>query len=120
MRFISAPNALGTSICAKRVSRADADQPSSSSRTGINGDRTVPQTDAVGLHVANGLWDAFEVMLLPLLVKRRLRRLVLFFRSTWQVWRLIVTASPATARERLFGSCGLLSLVLPCGYGDSF
>lgn len=35
------------------------------------------------------LWDTFEMMLLPLPIRRHLRFVMLFLRGTWRAWRSI-------------------------------
>ena len=59
------------------------------------------------------LWDAFEVMLLPIPIKRSLRLVTLFFRITWLCWSAIaLLVRPEERRERLLGVYGPLSLVM--------
>src|ERR1700688_4721455 len=58
-------------------------------------------------------WDAFEVMLLPLPIRRNLRLVMLFVRYTWKSWSFIAQwLGPGDRRERLLGVYGPLSLVL--------
>jgi hypothetical protein len=58
------------------------------------------------------LWDAFEIMLLPVPVKRSVRVVTLFFRYTWICWRAIAWhLTLAERRERLLGVYGPLSFV---------
>jgi hypothetical protein len=58
-------------------------------------------------------WDAFEVMLLPLPIRRNLRLVMLFIRYTWQGWSMIARRlGPGNRRERLLGVYGPLSLVV--------
>lgn len=58
-------------------------------------------------------WDAFEVMLLPLPIRRNLRLVMLFVRLTWRTWTAIgQRLGPGERRERLLGIYGPLSLVL--------
>lgn len=63
--------------------------------------------------VALIFWDAFEVMLLPLPIRRNLRLVMLFVRCTWQSWSSVAQwLGPGDRRERLLGVYGPLSLVL--------
>jgi hypothetical protein len=63
--------------------------------------------------VAVILWDTFEVMLLPLPIRRRLRFVMLFLRGTWRAWRFIARSMLRLhRRERFLGIYGPLSLVL--------
>ena len=65
------------------------------------------------LLVALIFWDAFEVMLLPLPIRRNLRLVMLFVRCTWQSWSFVARRlGPRERRERLLGVYGPLSLVL--------
>ena len=58
-------------------------------------------------------WDAFEVMLLPLPIRRHLRLVMLFVRYSWQSWTAIARRlSSGPRRERFLGVYGPLSLVL--------
>ncbi len=59
------------------------------------------------------LQDAFEVMLLPRRVQRRLRLMRLYFRTAWNAWSSIGTRLPAgPQRERFLSVFGALSMVL--------
>ena len=59
------------------------------------------------------LWDTFEVMLLPLPIRRHLRFVMLFLRGTWRAWRFIARSVPSLdRREQFLGIYGPLSLVL--------
>jgi len=62
------------------------------------------------------LGDTFEVMLLPVPVKRRVRLVMVFLRPLWGVWCLLACiARPGQRRERalgLFGPLFLVSLIL--------
>ncbi len=59
------------------------------------------------------LQDAFEVMLLPRRVQRKLRLMRLYFRSTWQFWTWFAKRFPAgPQRERFLSVYGALSMVL--------
>jgi Ion channel len=65
------------------------------------------------LFVALIFWDAFEVMLLPLPIRRNLRLVMLFVRYTWHLWSTIARRlRPGERRERLLGVYGPLSLVI--------
>jgi hypothetical protein len=59
------------------------------------------------------LQDAFEVMLLPRRVQRKLRLMRLFFRGTWVTWtRLALWFVAGPQRERFLSVYGALSMVL--------
>src|SRR5580658_8527226 len=65
------------------------------------------------LLVAIVLWDAFEVMLLPVPVKRSIRLVMIFLRTLWTMWSTLARmARPGKHRERILGLFGPLSLVL--------
>jgi hypothetical protein len=58
------------------------------------------------------LWDAFETIILPRSVSRRLRLTRLYFRGTWHVWRRFAQRFRVeNRRERVFAVYGPLSLV---------
>ena len=58
------------------------------------------------------LQDAFEVMLLPRRVARRLRLVRVFFRLGWSVWSgLAARIPPGPGRERLLSVFGPLSMM---------
>jgi len=58
------------------------------------------------------LWDTFEVMLLPVPVKRSIRLVMVFLRGLWSIWsRLARIARPGKRRERILGLFGPLSLI---------
>jgi len=58
-------------------------------------------------------WDAFEVMLLPLPIRRNLRLVMLFVRCTWKSWSFVARRlGTGERREKLLGVYGPLSLVL--------
>ncbi len=59
--------------------------------------------------------DAFEVMLLPRRVLRRLRFVAVFYRLTWAGWTALASFFPRHARRQLLGGFGALSLVLLFG-----
>ena len=59
------------------------------------------------------LWDAFETIILPRRVTRRLRLTGLFYRSVWWPWSgLAVRLSKGKRREKSLGIFGPLSLIL--------
>src|SRR6266571_485018 len=59
------------------------------------------------------LWDAFEVMILPRRVERRLRLARGFYRSTWRMWSAVGRSmSPGRRREAYLGVYGPLSLLV--------
>jgi hypothetical protein len=65
------------------------------------------------LLVAIVLWDTFEVMLLPVPVKRSIRLVMIFLRALWTIWSTLASmARPGKLRERILGLFGPLSLVL--------
>src|ERR1051325_1508504 len=58
------------------------------------------------------LWDVFETIVLPRRVTRRIRPTRLFYRFTWQPWRLLATAIRSKKRRETFlGIYGPLSLL---------
>lgn len=62
--------------------------------------------------VAVVLWEAFETIILPRRVMRRLRLTVLIYRSTWIPWRALARRIPKTRRRETFLSYyGPLSLL---------
>lgn len=58
------------------------------------------------------LWDAFEVIILPRRVSRRIRLAVLFFRSTWVPWSGIARRMGPKRRESFLAIYGPLSVLL--------
>lgn len=52
------------------------------------------------------LWEAFEVMLLPLPVKRRFRLVRLFFHWTWKSWFVVASTVPLRQRAKFIGVYG--------------
>src|SRR4051794_27577312 len=59
------------------------------------------------------LWDAFETVLVPRRIGRRIRLSRYFYRGTWRVWRTLARAIHYTPRqEALLGFYGPLSLIL--------
>lgn len=66
--------------------------------------------------IAGALQDAFEVVLLPRRVERRVRFMHYFFRFTWAVWSRLGRLLPAgIRREGFLGIYGPLSMVLLFG-----
>src|SRR5947207_11341569 len=64
------------------------------------------------LAIAIVLWDAFETVVLPRTVTRRLRLARIFFRSTWQPWARAASLFGTDARrERFLAIYGPLSLL---------
>src|SRR5689334_14183759 len=62
------------------------------------------------------LWDAFETMILPRRVARRLRLTSLFYRSIWWPWSwLTQRLTSGKQREKYLGLFGPLSLILLLG-----
>lgn len=60
--------------------------------------------------------DAFEVMLLPRRVQRRIRLMRYFFRGTWLTWRAVAKRLPeGRQREPFLGIYGALSMVVLFG-----
>ena len=58
------------------------------------------------------LWEAFETVVLPRRVTRRLRITVLFYRGTWPPWRALARSfRNAKRRESFLGYYGPLSLL---------
>src|SRR5678816_1173379 len=58
------------------------------------------------------LWDAFETIILPRRVTRRLRLTTLFYRSIWWPWSgLTRRLTSGTQREKYLGLFGPLSLI---------
>jgi hypothetical protein len=59
------------------------------------------------------LWDAFEAIVLPRGVSRRLRLARVFYRSTWIPWSAVARRMrPGNRREAFLSSYGPLSLIL--------
>ena len=58
------------------------------------------------------LWDAFETIILPRRVARRLRLAALFYRSLWWPWSGLTQLLPSKKqRENYLGLFGPLSLI---------
>ena len=65
-----------------------------------------------GVIIAVVLWEAFETIVLPRRVMRRLRLTVLIYRSTWVPWRTLARQIPKMRRRETFLSYyGPLSLL---------
>jgi hypothetical protein len=65
------------------------------------------------LLIAVVMWDAFEVIVLPRRVTRRLRMTRLFYRTTWRIWSTLTRhLASGTRRERYLSFYGPLSLIL--------
>lgn len=59
------------------------------------------------------VWDAFEALVLPRRVTRRLRPTRLFYRATWRVWRDVATRMRSGSRRETYLSFyGPLSLLI--------
>jgi hypothetical protein len=59
------------------------------------------------------LWDAFETIVLPRRIHRRLRVAALFYRTTWKLWsKKAKTMQVEHEREMYLGFYGPLSLIL--------
>src|SRR5881296_3085584 len=62
--------------------------------------------------IAVVLWDAFETVVLPRTVSRRLRLAAVYFRGTWRGWRQLAGAFRSDGRrERFLAIYGPLSLI---------
>jgi ion channel len=62
--------------------------------------------------IAIVLWDAFETVVLPRTVSRRLRLARLYFRGTWKLWaRIAQLFDSDNRRERFLAIYGPLSLI---------
>src|SRR5712692_3533397 len=58
------------------------------------------------------LWDAFETIVLPRRVVRRVRLTRMFYRATWRPWSaMAIWISPGRRRETYLGYYGPLSLL---------
>ncbi|HXQ35837.1 MAG TPA: potassium channel family protein [Anaerolineales bacterium] len=63
------------------------------------------------------LWDAFETIILPRRVIRRLRLTTLFYRSIWWPWSgLMLRLTSGKQREKYLGLFGPLSLIFLLGF----
>ena len=61
------------------------------------------------------LWDAFETIVLPRRVHRKLRLTRLFYRYTWMLWKGAVGCLPSKRRELHLSYYGPLSLLVLLG-----
>src|SRR5208283_4667485 len=67
------------------------------------------------------LWDAFETVVLPRRVTRRLRLVRLFYRLTWPLWSSAVRViSSRRKQENYLSYYGPLSLPLLLGFWAAF
>jgi Ion channel len=67
---------------------------------------------AAALLIATVLWDAFETVILPRTVTRRLRLARVYFRWTWRPWaRIARTLNSDSRRERFLAIYGPVSLI---------
>jgi hypothetical protein len=58
------------------------------------------------------LWDAFEAIILPRRVTRKIRVTRLFYRTSWALWRYVTNLLPTRkSREALLGVYGPISLL---------
>src|SRR5438034_2902428 len=68
---------------------------------------------AGALWIAVIMWDAFEAIVLPRRVTRRLRPARMFYRVTWRVWSAVVLRMrPGGRRETFLSFYGPLSLLV--------
>ncbi len=69
---------------------------------------------AVGalLLISQVLWDAFETIVLPRRVSRRIRLARLFYRATWIPLRSVARLIPVGPRENLLATYGSLALLV--------
>jgi hypothetical protein len=59
------------------------------------------------------LWDTFEVILLPIPVKRNVRLVTMFLSFFWKLWRTLAKVlRPGYRQEQVLGLFGPLSLIL--------
>ncbi len=59
------------------------------------------------------VWDAFETVLVPRRIGRRVRLTRYFYKVTWRIWRtLAVRQRTPSRREGLLGFYGPISLLL--------
>ena len=66
-----------------------------------------------GLLIAVVIWDAFEAVVLPRRVARRVRMARLFYRATWRTWSALTPhLFSRKRREAFLGFYGPLSLIL--------
>src|SRR5207247_9857999 len=68
---------------------------------------------AGALWIAVIMWDAFEAIVLPRRVTRRLRPARMFYRMTWRVWAAVPRRMrPGGRRETFLSFYGPLSLLV--------
>jgi hypothetical protein len=70
--------------------------------------------------IASVLWDAFETVLLPRTVSRRLRLTRLYFRGTWRPWRFVGSRLRGRGRDwflSIYGPFSLLGLTVVWAVG---
>lgn len=77
--------------------------------------RTIVTAIAGTLLILAVLHDAFEVMLLPRRVRRRVRLVSVFFDTTWAAWSAAARRTPGRRREAALSHYGPLSMVLLLG-----
>src|SRR5262245_51637699 len=65
--------------------------------------------------IAVVLWDAFETVVLPRTVTRRLRLTRLYYQLTWGFWSRAARAMAENRRERFLAVYGPLSLIALLG-----
>jgi len=74
--------------------------------------------------IATVLWDAFETVVLPRTVSRRLRLARVYFRATWHLWaRVAQTFQSENRRERflaIYGPVSVLGLLVVWAIGLIF
>lgn len=58
------------------------------------------------------IWDAFETVLVPRRIGRRVRLTRYFYIALWRPWRILAMRRRPSAREALLGFFGPLSLIL--------
>ena len=64
--------------------------------------------------VALIFWDAFEVMLLPLPIRRNLRLVMLFVRCTWKSWNFVAQRfGPGDRRAIVARGCSVSTGLYP-------
>jgi len=78
----------------------------------------VPSAFAVGVAlIVVVIWDAFEAIILPRRVTRRFRLTRLFYKTTWRVWRVVLSLIPSRkTREGLLAFYGPMSLLVLVGF----
>lgn len=58
------------------------------------------------------LWEAFETIVFPRRVTRRIRLTYLFYRASWKTWKGIVRLFPESHQKNLLSIYGPISLIL--------